>query len=96
MDSYNHINTKRPLILRVRELEEELLEVNGTLSSWIIHYCDKVGIPIPDREGLYYLVKRTNAILYELKEIYQPKVNTNNITDKETEPGLRCCQVGGT
>jgi hypothetical protein len=69
MDEYGYPKYNKPLSLRTKELVEELLGVNANLLSWIRYYCEKTGIPIPDQDGLLYLVKRTNEILRELKEI---------------------------
>ena len=80
MGESDYLKHAKPLSVRTKELVEELLGVNANLLSWIRHYCEKTGIPIPDQDGLYYLVKRTNQILHELQQIDQisqtPKLNT--------------------
>lgn len=73
MDSHKIIN-------ETKEIQKQTLELMDSFRSaflWLIRYCDKNNIPLPDMDKFIELTKNAGLCL-EKYEFYQPNVNTNN------------------
>ncbi len=84
MDEYPSLKTEFTLFLKTFDLQEELLAVNASLSSWFIHYSEKMGIPLPNEAGLHHLIRRTRQILDELKT-----TRCRDLTERKGDDNLK-------
>lgn len=95
MAEYTHLKKEFEVFLKTLDLQEELLAVNASLSSWFIHYSEKMGISLPNEAGLHHLIKRTRQILDELKASRCQKLTEKKGDDKLTEPCIWYCYLHG-
>ena len=69
MGEYEELMDQLTFFLKTKKLQEELLDVNGMILTWIFHYCEKNNIPIHDDENIYYLIKRSRELLAKITPI---------------------------
>jgi hypothetical protein len=56
--------------LQVKRVNDELLEFLAASLRWIIHYCNRNNLPIPEREKIFELMDRAIEIEKKLPSQY--------------------------
>jgi hypothetical protein len=72
-------------IEEIQDLTYELMSAFHSGLSWIIVYCEKNNLPIPDLDKAKSLISMSGSIL-ENSELEQPLGNTYKTIEDETEP----------
>jgi hypothetical protein len=78
MEFFNNKKSNDEIIIaKALKTSEELLEhLDGTV-RWLLYFCEKNNIPIPNYEQLVSCIDRSQYLLQRLN-LYQPTFNTNN------------------
>jgi hypothetical protein len=87
--------------VRIAKMNDELLEHLTSTVGYLLHQEEKHGLHIPNKEQIQSSVRKAHSLLSDMSILassssHQPKVNTNNTTDKVPEPASRNCIVSGT
>lgn len=71
--------------LKIKQVNDEMLEHLVSSLRWLLHYSQKYGIPLPEKEKITLLVNRAMEIGQKLPT-NQPTLNTskNNREDNRT------------
>ena len=82
--------------LKLKEINEELLDQLASGLRWLIHYSSKYQIPLPEKDKMSALIDRTMAIGDKIPsssdELLQSKRKRES-DDNETEPFIGFCCV---
>ena len=71
----------------LQQMNYELMDTFRTGLFWLISYCEKYDIPLPDLDRAKNLISVSGFIL-EYSEFQQPIGNRNKTTEDETEPNF--------
>ena len=82
---------KTESIEKMADFTYDLMDAYRSGLSWLLDYCDRNNYPYPDLDRALSLIRMSGVLL----DTYQPIGNTNNVTDKVTEPVFRHCQIHG-
>lgn len=63
-------------VIEMKRINDELMEHLSTSLTWVLHYCAKNNLPLPDREKIDQIVD--NAI----------KLTNRNFTSRKSTSGL--------
>src|SRR5579883_1900922 len=73
--------------IKVKEVNDELLEQLASSLRWLLYYSTKHNIPLPETEKIILLIDRAIEIANKLPTSYQPKMNNpSGTTEDGTEP----------
>src|SRR5690348_5032608 len=87
LDNMTKSNYDIQKIEKLADKTYELMDAYRTGLSWLLDYCERNNYPYPDLEHALSLIRISGNFL----ETHQPRGNTDNTTDKETEPVSRFC-----
>jgi hypothetical protein len=66
MDSIEHMKIaafeELKEALKIKRVNDELLEYLASSLTWILHYCQKCGMPLPEQEKIIKLIDRAIEI----------------------------------
>src|SRR5579872_7454580 len=78
MGEYEELMDQLTFFLRTKKLQDELLDVNGMILTWIFHYCEKNNIPIYNDDNVYYLIQKARKLMTEINPTNRHLTGRNN------------------
>jgi hypothetical protein len=70
--------------LKIKELNEELLEHLQLSIMYILKYCDEQKVPLPDMDRIESILDRADDLIYQLRKEGRIPPNTVNTTHFST------------
>lgn len=81
----NTYQNKKDSIESIQELTYELMSAFNSGLFWLVEYCEKNNLPIPDLERARSLITTSSFVLENSEFAYQPKGNTENDQPPSTQ-----------
>jgi hypothetical protein len=85
------LNEKFKELIRKERLTIELFEILDSRMNWLIRFCQKNGIPMPDAERIGADESRIKALMTQIAEEHSFKEKLLVPTQLETTPPKRLC-----
>lgn len=81
---------------KVQDLTYELMTAFHSGLSWLVRYCERNNLPLPDMDKARTLITTSSYVLEHSEFTHQPKFNTDNDQPPNEQNLVNgCCYLDG-